>query len=69
MKSAKHVAGDRLTKAKATAYCTSALNCIERHMTLTQFVRLGQNLKAGRHDSHVSVMTSCERTAAQRVLG
>ena len=67
--SAKDVAGDNITKAKATEYCRVALNCIERHMTLAQFVRLGQNLKAGRHDSHVSVMTTCERSAARTVFG
>jgi hypothetical protein len=70
VQSAKRVAGANIiTKAKATAYCRSALSCIERHLTLAQFVRLAQNLKAGRHDSHVSVMTSCERAAAKRVLG
>jgi len=69
VRSAKRVAGDNITRAKAIAYCRSALNCIERHLTLAQFVRLAQNLKAGRHDSHVSVMTSCERAAAKRVLG
>jgi hypothetical protein len=66
---AKTVAGDKVTKAQATAYCRSALSCIERHLTLRQFVQTVRNMQAGRRNPNARVFTSCERAAAQRVLG
>jgi hypothetical protein len=32
-------------------------------------VRLGRNIRAGRPDSHIKIMATCERAAAQKVLG
>jgi hypothetical protein len=66
---AKTVAGDKVTKAQATAYCRSALSCIERHLTLRQFAQTVRNMQAGRRNPNARVFTSCERAAAQRVLG
>jgi hypothetical protein len=66
---AKTVAGDKLTKAQATAYCRSALSCIERHLTLRQFAQTVRNMQAGRRNPNARVFTSCERAAAKRVLG
>jgi hypothetical protein len=66
---AKTVAGDKLTKAQATAYCRGALACIERHLTLRQFAQTVRNMQAGRRNPNARVFTSCERAAAKRVLG
>jgi hypothetical protein len=64
---AKSVAGDRLTRAQARTYCTSALNCIERRLTLTQFERVVRNMQTGRRNPNARVLTSCERAAAQNI--
>jgi hypothetical protein len=64
---AKSVAGDRLTRAQARTYCTSALSCIERRLTLRQFERVVQNMQAGRSNPNARVLTSCERAAAQKI--
>jgi hypothetical protein len=67
-RTAKAVAGSRLTRAQARQYCTSALNCIERHLTLRQFERVVQNMQAGRRNPNAHVLTSCERSAAKKVV-
>jgi hypothetical protein len=64
---AKSVAGDRLTRTQARKYCTGALNCIERRLTLRQFERVVQNMQTGRRNPNARVLTSCERAAAQNI--
>ena len=68
-RTAKAVAGARITKTQARQYCTSALACIERHLTLTQFERVVQNMQAGRRNPNAHFLTSCERAAARKVVG
>src|SRR4051812_19532782 len=68
-RTAKAVAGSRLTRAQARQYCTSALSCIERHLTLRQFERVVRNMQAGRRNPNAHVLTSCERAAARKVAG
>jgi hypothetical protein len=68
-KAAKEAAGTRLTSAQARTYCRSALACIERHLTLRQFERVVQNMRAGRRNPNARVLTSCERAAAKEVTG
>jgi hypothetical protein len=68
-RTAKAVAGSRLTQAQARQYCTSALSCIERHLTLRQFERVVQNMQAGRRNPNARILTSCERAAARKVTG
>jgi hypothetical protein len=68
-RTAKAVAGPRITRAQARQYCTSALACIERHLTLRQFVRTFQNMQAGRRNPNARILTSCERAAAKKVVG
>jgi hypothetical protein len=68
-RTAKAVAGARLTQAQARQYCTSALSCIERHLTLRQFERVVQNMQAGRRNPNAHFLTSCERAAARKVVG
>jgi hypothetical protein len=68
-RTAKAVAGSRLTRAQARQYCTSALSCIERHLTLGQFERVVQNMQAGRRNPNAHFLTSCERAAARKVVG
>jgi hypothetical protein len=68
-RTAKAVAGSKITKAQARQYCTSALACIERHLTLRQFVRVVQNMQAGRRNPNAHFLTSCERAAARKVVG
>jgi hypothetical protein len=68
-RTAKAVAGSRITKTQARQYCTSALACIERHLTLTQFERVVQNMQAGRSNPNAHFLTSCERAAARKVVG
>ena len=68
-RTAKAVAGARITKAQARQYCTSALACIERHLTLTQFERTVQNLQSGRRNPNARILTSCERSAVRKVVG
>jgi hypothetical protein len=68
-RTAKAVAGSRLTRAQARQYCTSALSCIERHLTLRQFERVVQNMQAGRRNPNAHFLTSCERAAARKVVG
>jgi hypothetical protein len=65
--SAKAVAGARITKAQANTYCRSALACIERHLTLSQFARTVQNMQAGRKNPNARVFTSCERAALKKI--
>jgi hypothetical protein len=66
-RAAKAAAGSRLTRAQASTYCRSALACIERHLTLTQFERTVRNMQAGRRNPNARVFTSCERAAAKKV--
>ena len=68
-KAAKAVAGTKLTQAQADRYCRSALSCIERHLTLSQFERTVRNMQAGRSNPNARVLTSCERAAARQVTG
>jgi hypothetical protein len=68
-RTAKAVAGSRITRTQARRYCTSALACIERHLTLRQFERVVQNMQAGRRNPNARVLTSCERAAARKVVG
>jgi len=68
-RTAKAVAGARLTQTQARQYCTSALSCIERHLTLTQFERVVRNMQAGRRNPNAHFLTSCERAAARKVAG
>src|SRR5690242_17955492 len=68
-RTAKAVAGSRITKTQARQYCTSALACIERHLTLTQFERVVANMQAGRRNPNAHFLTSCERAAAKKVTG
>jgi hypothetical protein len=68
-RTAKAVAGSRITKTQARQYCTSALACIERHLTLTQFERVVRNMQAGRRNPNAHFLTSCERAAARKVVG
>jgi hypothetical protein len=68
-RTAKAVAGSRLTRSQARQYCTSALSCIERHLTLRQFERVVQNMQAGRRNPNAHFLTSCERAAARKVVG
>jgi hypothetical protein len=68
-RTAKAVAGGRITRAQARRYCTSALACIERHLTLSQFERTVQNLQSGRRNPNARILTSCERAAARKVVG
>jgi hypothetical protein len=67
-RTAKAVAGSRITKTQARRYCTSALACIERHLTLKQFERVVQNMQAGRRNPNAHILTSCERAAAKKVV-
>jgi hypothetical protein len=67
-RTAKAVAGSRITKTQARRYCTSALSCIERHLTLSQFERVVANMQAGRRNPNAHFLTSCERAAAKKVV-
>ena len=58
-RTAKAVAGSRITRTQARQYCTSALACIERHLTLTQFERVVRNMQAGRRNPNVIGLSSC----------
>jgi hypothetical protein len=66
-KAAKATAGSRLTKAQASTYCRSALSCIERHLTLTQFARTVRNMQQGKRNPNARVFTSCERAALRKI--
>ena len=67
-RTAKAAAGSRITRAQARRYCTSALDCIERHLTLRRFERVVLNMGAGRRTPNARILTSCERAAARKVL-
>jgi hypothetical protein len=62
-RTAKQVAGEKLTTGQARHLCAATLSCIERRMTFKQFVRLERNLRAGRHDRNATVITRCEQAA------
>ena len=68
-RAAKAVAGSRLTKAQASAYCRSSLACIERRLTLRQFEQTVKNMQTGRRNPNARIFTSCERAAAKKVTG
>jgi hypothetical protein len=68
-RTAKAVAGSRMTRTQARRYCASALACIERHLTLRQFERVVLNMQAGRRNPNARILTSCERAAARKVVG
>ena len=62
-RTAKQVAGERLTTRQARRLCADTLSCIERRLTFKQFVRLERNLQAGRRDRNAKVITRCEQAA------
>jgi hypothetical protein len=68
-RTAKAVAGSKITRTQARQYFTSALACIERHLTLRQFERVVLNMQAGRRNPNAHILTSCERAAAKKVVG
>lgn len=68
-RTAKAAAGSRITKRQATRYCRAALTCIERHLTLKQFVRTVTKMRSGTRNPNARVLTRCEQQAVAKARG
>ena len=64
---AKATAGSTVTRAQARRYCRLSLACIERRLTLRQFVAYGKRLQSGRRNPAAKVVRSCTTSAARTV--
>ncbi|HEU0318668.1 MAG TPA: hypothetical protein VFR49_15130 [Solirubrobacteraceae bacterium] len=67
-KSAVAVSNGKISHQKAVSYCTSALTCISRKLTLAQFERVVLNMQSGAANPNAKVLTQCEKAAAKHVL-
>ncbi len=63
-KSAVAVSNGKISHQKAVSYCTSALACIARKLTLKQFERVVLNMQSGAANPNAKVLTQCEKAAA-----
>jgi hypothetical protein len=68
-RAAKATAGSSLTKRQAATYCRTALTCIERHLTLRQFVRTVTRMRSGRRNPDARVLRRCEKQAIGKLRG
>ena len=56
----------KVGKALADRYCTLAIACIERKLTLSQFEQVVKNMQSGKANPKAKVVTACERSAIQQ---
>jgi hypothetical protein len=69
VKAARAGKSKTISKRQATAYCSTALACIEKKLTVKQFELAAEKMKTGKHDPNARVLTACERSAAKKTLG
>jgi hypothetical protein len=67
-KSAVSVSNGKISHKRAMSYCTSALACISRKLTLKQFERVVTNMQSGAANPNAKVLTQCEKAAAKHLL-
>jgi hypothetical protein len=58
-------ANGNLTRSQARRYCASALTCIERKLSLSEFAAAINNLKS----AHGKIVVRCEKQAIAEVTG
>jgi hypothetical protein len=68
-KSAVSVSNGAITHKRAVSYCTSALTCISRKLTLKQFENVVLNMQSGKKNPNAKVLTQCEKSAAKQLIG
>ena len=56
-----------IAKPAARRYCRAAFRCIERRLTLKQFVRVVLDMEHHRHNSRSGVLKSCAKQASSKL--
>jgi hypothetical protein len=64
-RTAVSVGSGRITHRRAVRYCTLALTCISKRLTLKQFARVVTNMQTGARNPQAKVFTQCEKSAAK----